>query len=127
MDFFNLVSFLLYPTDVIKGYSAGLQIFLRLVGRSDPWSKKRLVIFCNDWPKHIKLNTVDIGVVYFTYILTQTHVCICILTADDTVYNLSYAAYQKRRPKLVFKTDYRLMQVKCIAECSFRPSFSYHL
>ena len=24
----------------------------------------------------------------------------------------------KRRPKLVFKTDYRLMQVKGIAECS---------
>ena len=25
---------------------------------------------------------------------------------------------KKRRPKLVFKTDYRLMQVKSIAECS---------
>ena len=40
----------------------------------------------------------------------------------------------KRRPKLVFKTDYRLMQVKSIAECSkgsilkyFLPSLSYHL
>ena len=31
------------------------------------------------------------------------------------------------RPKMVFKTDYRLMQVKSIAECSFRPSLSYHL
>ena len=41
--------------------------------------------FLNDGPKHIKLNTVDIGVVYFTYTLTQTLVCICILTADDTV------------------------------------------
>ena len=37
-------------------------------------------------------------------------------------------------PKLVFKTDYPLMQVKSIAECSkgcslqyFRPSLSYHL
>ena len=36
--------------------------------------------------------------------------------------------------KLVFKTNYRLMQVKSIAECSkgsilqyFRPSLSYHL
>ena len=40
---------------------------------------------------------------------------------------------QKDR-KLVFKTDYRLMQVKSIAECSkgsilqyFRPSLSYYL
>ena len=45
---------------------------------------------------------------------------------------LSY--HPKRRPKLVFKTDYRLMQVKSIAECSkgstlqhFWPSLSYHL
>ena len=37
-------------------------------------------------------------------------------------------------PKLVFKTNYRLMQVKSIADCSkgsilqyFRPSLSYHL
>ena len=40
----------------------------------------------------------------------------------------------KRRQKLVFKNDYRLMQVKSIAECSkgsilqyFRPPLSYHL
>ena len=39
----------------------------------------------------------------------------------------------KRTPKLVFNTNYRLMQVKSIAECSpwsilqyFRPSLSYH-
>ena len=39
-----------------------------------------------------------------------------------------------KRPKLVFKTNYHLMQVKSIAECSkgsilqyFRPSLSYHL
>ena len=43
-------------------------------------------------------------------------------------------AHSKRRPKLVFKTNYRLMQVKSIAECSpcnilqyVLPSFSYHL
>ena len=41
---------------------------------------------------------------------------------------------RKKRPKLVFKTDYRWMQVKSIAECSkgsilqyFQPSLSYHL
>ena len=32
-----------------------------------------------------KLTTVDIWVVHFTYTLTQTLVCICTLTADDTV------------------------------------------
>ena len=44
------------------------------------------------------------------------------------------SGHSKRRLKLVFKTDYRLMQVKSIAECSkgsilqyFRPSSSYHL
>ena len=40
----------------------------------------------------------------------------------------------QKEQKLVFKTIYRLMQVKGIAECSkasilqfFRPSLSYHL
>ena len=42
--------------------------------------------------------------------------------------------HSQKEPKLVFKTIYRLMQVKSIAECSpwsilqyFRPSLSYHL
>ena len=44
------------------------------------------------------------------------------------------SGHSKRRPKLVFKTDYQLIQVKSIAECSkrsilqyFRPSFSFPL
>ena len=43
------------------------------------------------------------------------------------------SGHSKRTQKLFFKTDYRLMQVKSIAECSkgsilqyFRPSLSYH-
>ena len=47
---------------------------------------------------------------------------------------LVFSGHSKRRPKLVLKTDYRLMLVKRIAECSkgsilqyFRPSLSYHL
>ena len=43
------------------------------------------------------------------------------------------SGHSKRTQKLVFKTDYCLMQVKSIAECSkgsilqyFRPSLSYH-
>ena len=41
--------------------------------------------------------------------------------------------HSKRAPKSVLNTDYRLTQVKCIAECSngsilqyFRPSLSYY-
>ena len=48
------------------------------MGQSDPWSKKWWVIFWNDGPKHIKLTIVDIWVVYFTYTLTQTLVCIYV-------------------------------------------------
>ena len=44
------------------------------------------------------------------------------------------SSHSQKDRKLVFKTDYRLMQVKSIAECSkgsirqyFRPSLTYHL
>ena len=44
------------------------------------------------------------------------------------------SGHSKRRPKLVFNTNYHLMQVKSIEECSkrsilqyFRPALSYHL
>ena len=44
------------------------------------------------------------------------------------------SGHSKRRPNMVFNTDYRLMQIKSIAECSngsilqyFRPSLSYHM
>ena len=36
------------------------------------------------------------------------------------------SGHSKKIPKLVFKTGYRLMQVKNIAKY-FRPSLSYHL
>ena len=92
--------------------------FSRLVGRSDPWSKKWQVIFWNDGPKHIKLTTVDIFVIYFTY---------STLTADDTVKPFLSDHWKQ-------KTNYRLMRVKSIAECSkgsilqyFWPALSYHL
>ena len=56
----------------------GFRFYSRLVGRSDPWSKKWWVIFWNDGPKHIKLTIVDSWVVYFTYTLTQTLVYIYV-------------------------------------------------
>ena len=52
---------------------------------------------------------VDIWVVFFTYTLTQT--LVCILNADYTV-NPVLRGHSKK------KTNYRLMQVKSIAECS---------
>ena len=56
-------------------YLQGFRYFSRLVGQSDPWSKKWWVIFWNDGPKHIKLTTVNIWVVHFTCTLTQTLEC----------------------------------------------------
>ena len=34
--------------------------------------------------------------------------------------------HSKRRPKLIFTTNYRLIQVKSIAECSFCNTFDLH-
>ena len=75
-------------------------------------------------PKHIKLTTVDIWVVYFTNTLTQT--LVCILTADNEVKPV-LGGHSKIN-------NYGLMKVKSIAECSkgsilqsFQPSLSYHL
>ena len=52
----------------------------------------------------------------------------CLLNALN---GLVYLICVKRPLKKRAKTDYRLMQVKSIAECSilqhFRPSLSYHL
>ena len=110
-------------------YTPGVQIFFsRLVGRSDPRSKKWWVIFCNNGPKHIKLTTVDIlGCILYLHNDTDTCMHICILTADYTVKSVLSSHSTKR-------TNYRLMQVKRIAECSkgsilqyFQPSLSYHL
>ena len=106
----------------------GFRFFARLVDQIDQWSKKWWVIFWNDGPKHIKLTTVVIWVVYFTYTLTQTLVCIiCVLAADYSVKPVLSSRSNK-------KTNYHSMQVESIAECSkgsilqyFRPSFSYHL
>ena len=67
--------------------------------------------FLKRWPRHIKPNTVDIWVVYFTYTLTHTCMHICILTADYTVKSV-LSGHSKKM------TNYHLMQVKSIVECS---------
>ena len=70
-------------------------------------AKKWWVICWNEWPKHIKLSTVDIWVVNFTYTLTQTLVCIYILTADYTVKPVLSGNSKK--------INYRLMQVTSLS------------
>ena len=102
----------------------GLQIFFKIGGPKWPMKQKRWINFWNDGPNHIKLTTVNIWVVYFTYTLTQTLECI---HADYTVKPV-LSSHSKK------KTNYRLMQVKGIADCSkgsilqsFPPSLSYHL
>ena len=86
--------------------------------------QKWWVIFWNDGPKHIKLTLVqNFGSVLYLHTL----VCICTLTDDDTVKPFLSDHWKK-------KTNYHLMKVKSIAECSkgsilkyFWPSLSYHL
>ena len=53
---------------------------------------------------------------------------------DSVKLKLIISGHSKRRPKMVFKTDYSLMWVNSIAECSkgsilqyFRTALSYHL
>ena len=56
------------------------------------------------------------------------YACSCKCTVKPVL-----SGHSKRTPKLVFNTNYYLMQVKSIAECSkgsilqyFQPSLSYH-
>ena len=49
---------------------------------------------------------------------------------DESTLKPALSLHSKRRPKLAFKTDYRLMQVKSIAECSkgsILQYFDFHL
>ena len=60
---------------------------------------------------------------HFTQVLLYSKTCVK-LPLSKTCVKLPLS----KTPKLVFKTNYRLMQVKSIAECSkgFQPSLSYH-
>ena len=70
------------------------------------------------------------------YSYTKIVLSLLIARCDDQVKNTVKPVLNglSKRSKLVFKTYYRLMQVKSIAECSkgsilqyFLPSLSYHL
>ena len=94
---------------------------------------------CNLTSSYVKMTPVH----YIIIVLNQITVIRLHLTSQKSICqnceNWTYSktcekrATQKDR-KLVFKTNYFLMQVKSIAECSkgsilryFRPSLSYHL
>ena len=61
-------------------------------------------------------------------------VCQYCLCDETTTVKPVYNSNSQKDHKMVFETNYRLMQVKSIAECSkgsilqyFQPSLSYHL
>ena len=56
----------------------GFQIFFKIGGPKWPMEQKVVNHFLKWWAQHIKLSTVDIWVVYFTYTLTQTLLCIYV-------------------------------------------------
>ena len=113
------IDFPSYPHPLDR-FLQGFRFFSNLVGRR---SKKRWVIF---W-KYQTNHSWHLGSVL--YLHTDTNPCMHIwtLTADDTVKPFLSGHWKK-------KTNYRLMQVKSIAECSkgsilqyFWPSLSYHM
>ena len=104
-------------------YKQGFRFFSRLVGRS----KKMVDHFWKDGPKYIKQHSWHLDSTLCLYTATVTCIHICMLTADYTVKPVLSGHLKK-------KTNYRLMQVKSIAECSkgsilqsFWPSLNYHL
>ena len=108
--------------------SRASDFFSRLVGRSDSWSKKMVGHFLRWWAQaYKKKHSWHLGCILYLHTDTDTCMHICILTADYTVKPV-LSGHSKK------KTNYRLMQVKSIAECSkgsilqsFWPSLSYHL
>ena len=109
-------------------YSSGLQIFFKI---SEPkWSMEQKMVghFLKWWAHAYQTkHSWHLGSILYLHTDTDTCMLICILTADYTVKPV-LSGHSKK------KTNYRLMQVKSIAECSkgsilqsFWPPLSYHL
>ena len=91
---------------------AGLQISFKLGGRKWPMEQKLMGHFLKWWTQAYQTNhSWHLG--SKLYLHTDTDFCmhICILTADYTVKHVLRGHSKK-------KTNYRLMQIKSIAECS---------
>ena len=121
-----------------------LELLLYLITRLRQWSE-------SNWPsKRLPISGVSLVMWHVTWSITRKpgscpntnrpeprdvwDICILVKNRWVTTVKPVLSGHSKRIPKLVFKTDYRLMQVKCIAECSkgsilqyFRPSLRYHL
>ena len=100
---------------------AGLQIFFKSGGPKWPIEQKMVGHFLKWWAQAYQTNhSWHLGCILNLHTDTKNCMHICKLTADYTV-----------KPVSKKMTNYRLMQVKSIAECSilqyFRPSLSYHL
>ena len=111
-----------------KFLSSGLQIFFKIGGPTWPMEQKMVGHFLKWWAQAYQTNhSWHLGCILYLQTDTDTFMHICILTADYTVKPV-LSGHSKK------KTNYRLMQVKSIAECSlwsilqyFRPSLSYQL
>ena len=79
----------------------GFRFFSRFASQSDPWSKKKWVIFWNDGPKHIKQLTFG----YYT-LPTHWHRHLYAYMYNDCWLN----SKTNLKPQLKKKTNYRLMQ-----------------
>ena len=112
----------------MKNYTAGLQILFKIGGQKWPMEHKMVGHFLNWWAQAYQTNhSCHLGTILYLHADTDTCMYIWILTTDYTVKPV-LSGHSKK------KTNYHLMQVKSIAECSngsilqsFWPSLSYHL
>ena len=100
----------------------GLQIFFKIGGPKWPMKQKIMGHFMKWWAQAYQTkHSWHLGSILYLHTDTDTCMHICMLTADYTVKPVLSCHSNK-------KTNYRLMQVKSIADLqSFRPSLSYHL
>ena len=115
MEFFELKQHTQY---------AGHQNIFKIDGRNWPMEQKMVGPFLKWWVLPYQTNhSWHLGSILYLHTDTDTYMHICILTADYTVKPV-FSGHSKK------KTNYRLTQVKSVAECSilqsFWPSLSYH-
>ena len=108
--------------------NSGHQIFFKIGGPKWPMEQIMVGHFLKWWAQAYQTKqSWHLGSILYLHTATDTCIDICILTADYTVKPV-LSGHSKK------KTNYRLIQVKSVAECSkgsilesFWPSLSYHL
>ena len=112
----------------MRGNHQGFRFFFQIGGPKWPIEQKIVGHFLKWWAQAYQTNhSWHLGCILYLHTDTDTCMHIRILTADYTVKPVLRGHSKK-------KTNYPLMQVKCIAECSkgsilqfFWPSLNYHL